>query len=654
MPQSFHVVYPRDYTVTNHVIAITQDSTKVVILESNCLDELFHEIHEPSQATVQDGRVVVQNVQGRQNKVQGTNPQGEVQLDKMLLMQAQENGVALDEEQLLFLTVGQDNAIDEDVDEQPVQDLALNVDNVFHVNDCDAFDFNVDEAPTAQTMFMANLSSADLVYDEAGPSYDLDILSEDNVVPSVYSNVSFIPNDAYTMIYNDMYEPHAQAVSKTSQNTVVENSLTAELATYKEQVEMYERRAGSSQRADHSLKTNQIVDGVSTKYTCNACPYEAEVAQNAVDRKHDEIKQKNLLIVNDNLITECLSKEVFYVATNSKLNVARFTEMHVANTIVEARCLELEAALSNLCDKSHNDNHNELVNQFSNLENHVKPTVLALGKYAIGVEPLPPRLRNNREAHLYYLKHLKESVETIHEIVEEAKVVRPLDSLIVYACRYTKHSQELLEYAIGTCPQDSYPRDKKHAHVPLIRKKQVTFCRTISCGYYLLYSKSMGISVSSVVLGEDLRKIQPTSDIEIFVGYAPSKKAESSLMEDNLVAPVDDYPFINVFAPEPSSDASSSGDYLNQTVSKWIYKVKIDEYGDVMKNKARLVAKGYRHEEEIDFEESFAPVARIEAIRIFIINAASKNMTIYQMDTMQDVRTHEEVRQEVLSSLAIN
>nr|GFB80057.1 integrase, catalytic region, zinc finger, CCHC-type, peptidase aspartic, catalytic [Tanacetum cinerariifolium] len=54
---------------------------------------------------------------------------------------------------------------------------------------------------------------------------------------------------------------------------------------------------------------------------------------------------------------------------------------------------------------------------------------------------------------------------------------------------------------------------------------------------------------------------------------------------------------------------------------KWIYKVKLDEYGDVLKNKAWLVAKGYRQEEGIDFEESFAPVARIEAIRIFIANA---------------------------------
>ncbi|GJU14767.1 retrovirus-related pol polyprotein from transposon TNT 1-94 [Tanacetum coccineum] len=50
-------------------------------------------------------------------------------------------------------------------------------------------------------------------------------------------------------------------------------------------------------------------------------------------------------------------------------------------------------------------------------------------------------------------------------------------------------------------------------------------------------------------------------------------------------------------------------------------QVMLDEYGDVLKDKARLVAKGYRQEEGIDFEESFAPVARIEAIRIFIANA---------------------------------
>nr|GFA75765.1 putative ribonuclease H-like domain-containing protein [Tanacetum cinerariifolium] len=65
---------------------------------------------------------------------------------------------------------------------------------------------------------------------------------------------------------------------------------------------------------------------------------------------------------------------------------------------------------------------------------------------------------------------------------------------------------------------------------------------------------------------------------------------------------------------------------------KWIYKVKLDELGGIPKNKARLVARGYRQEEGIDFEESFAPVARLEAIRIFLAYSVHKNMVVYQMD----------------------
>nr|GEZ18996.1 retrovirus-related Pol polyprotein from transposon TNT 1-94 [Tanacetum cinerariifolium] len=82
---------------------------------------------------------------------------------------------------------------------------------------------------------------------------------------------------------------------------------------------------------------------------------------------------------------------------------------------------------------------------------------------------------------------------------------------------------------------------------------------------------------------------------------------------------------------------------------KWIYKVKLDEYGDVLKNKARLVAKGYQQEEGLDFEESFAPVVRSEAIRIFIANLASKNMTIYHMDVKKTF-LNGELKEEVCVS----
>nr|GFC04193.1 hypothetical protein [Tanacetum cinerariifolium] len=152
---------------------------------------------------------------------------------------------------------------------------------------------DVDEAPTAQTMFMANLSSAAPITDEAGPSYDSDILSEvrdhdqylddtcayqeehvmhdsvqldhvvdlhadhtsiSNMIPYdqyvkdidvsvVHSNASSVPNDTFMMIYDDMCESIAPSESNSSRNAVVKNSLTAKLATYREQVKLYKRRA---------------------------------------------------------------------------------------------------------------------------------------------------------------------------------------------------------------------------------------------------------------------------------------------------------------------------------------------------------------------------------------------------------------------------
>nr|GEV26299.1 retrovirus-related Pol polyprotein from transposon TNT 1-94 [Tanacetum cinerariifolium] len=786
--------------LTNTLALLTQ-SYRTFLPQTN--NQLRTSSNARNQATVQDGKVVVQNVQRRPNRGQGMNPRG---------------GSAAG-------YVG-----------------AQNRDG--NADDYDAFDSDVDDAPTAQTMFMANLSSADPVTDEAGPSYDSDILSEvpnhelyqdaacahheghyvkDNEVLVVHSDASSVPTDAFMMIYNDMCESHDQSISNPSRNIVVKNSLIAELATYKEHVELElhsiklqlastinhnksmveevsflkkdfkqkenkyledfldmkslkEKVEDKLIKQDQSLQTvhmlcrprphynemNKVAIGyknplcltrtkqvqpalyndheilkdnhasakvhntedtleiaeitrkkindkmndpecvtrkvkitphdyskenflatftpqkqltpeqifwsndlmklksealkeqtnvsrpikaftvyppntpatlvpkvLPTKsqvkihiftliklfsefdktckkritptghtegergfeqtkkcYLKEVIPFfktlkenfegiqkaltkeikemkdvseelEAEVAQYAVDRKHDAIEWKNLLIANDNLIAACLSQEVFYVATNSELNVARFTEMYVANTTVEARCLALEAELANLRDTNNHATQKELNNHFSKLKvNHlnlqlkyqnlkdsignnpptpdkdihdfdsvfvigkmqaslqgkdnvirqlkkqlfqlqvtrsdtdrtlkhykelydfikitraknieqvtnlttknvnlkssvtkdtVKPQVLVRAKHAIDVEPIVPRLRNNRDAHLDYLRHLKESVETIRDIVQEAKVVRTLDRSIVSTCHYTKHSQELLEYAI--------------------------------------------------------------------------------------------------------------------------------------------------------------------------------------------------------------
>ncbi|GJY98828.1 hypothetical protein Tco_0516258 [Tanacetum coccineum] len=200
-------------------------------------------------------------------KDRGTMLGVQVNQGRLNVTTATENGLTLDEEQLLFIAGGQDNAVDEDVDEQPVQDLALTVYNVFQAHNCDAFDSDVDEAPTAQTMFMENISSAYPVYDEASPSYDSDILSEvpdhdnyqdavcehhevhkmhDDVQPNyVVDSHANYTSDSNMIPYDQYVKENAVPVvqSNESSNNVVDNSLTAELATYKEQVELYERRA---------------------------------------------------------------------------------------------------------------------------------------------------------------------------------------------------------------------------------------------------------------------------------------------------------------------------------------------------------------------------------------------------------------------------
>ncbi|GJS22701.1 hypothetical protein Tco_0451333 [Tanacetum coccineum] len=895
-----------------------------------------------SNVSPQHYQVVIQNVHGRQNIGQGNNARGAGAVGYGRTQNRVGNANPGQARQVKCYNCNRDNAIDEDVDEQPVQDLALNMDNVFQADDCDAYDSNVDEAPTAQTMFMANLSSADPVRDKVGPSYDSDVLSEvhdhdhyqdavcdhheehkmhddvqpnhvveshadytsdsnmtpydqyvkDNATPVVQNNASMVPNDAYVMIDNDVHKSDVIYVSHIPWNTVANNLLYAELATYKEQVELYERRARfeltkQEQKIDeqlrivicdrnikeenlkkelHSIKlqlastiqhNKLMVDEVTSlkkdfnqkenKYLeefldlkalkdkvedklfkqgqsiqtvhmmCKPRSYYDEVnkvaigyknplclhharqvqpalysghvivtpnhtqavvrdcaetlEQSEISRKkmHDKMKANECVDNKVNITPPNYSKENFLATftpqkqltpeqlfwsqdivkmkaealkeqntrpikaltvyppntpatlvprvlpTKSQVKINIFTlrqlfsefektckkritptgitegergfeqtktcyltevipffktlqehfegiqkaltkevkEMSDAfdeleaeldqsfvdrkhdeierknlliehdNIIADARCLELEAELSNLRDDVRKDNYNELLNRFSNLEvnhlnlqlkyqnlkdsfqnkpsssvndtpdfnsvfmigqmkaslqgkdnviqklkmqisqlketrseldrtldfrardfqisqltekvnglqeqnelfraenakikqhykelydsikitrakhteqitalkneneslkvqlqntvscvttNQVKPNVLAPGKYAIDVEPIPPRNRNNREVHLVYLRHLKESVDTLREIVEEAKVERPLDRSLAFACRYTKHSQELLEYVFGTCPKVFNQQDKKHATTP--RKKQVTF-----------------------------------------------------------------------------------------------------------------------------------------------------------------------------------
>ncbi|GJR87172.1 retrovirus-related pol polyprotein from transposon TNT 1-94 [Tanacetum coccineum] len=713
--------------------------------------------------------------------------------DKMLLMQAQENEVVLDEEQLLFIASGQDNTLDDDVDEPPVQDFTLNVDQAFQadqyilseVQDHDNYLNNVGEYHEVHE-----------IQNDVGTNYVVDSDAE------YTSDSNIIPYEQYA----------AQCISANKQNKLVNESLTAELARYKEQVELYEKGKESLKKELYSVKmqlnftidhNKLMIEEVETlkkdfkqkeniyledfldmkelkekvedklfkqdqslqtvHMLCKPKPFydrkkkvaigyknplyltsamqvqsalyngheivktnhapavvhdsedtielaeitrkrmlekmkspltfegiqtalikevkeikeifkqmEAEVDQNARDKKCAEIERKNLLIENENLIADYLSNELLYSVMNAVNTVSRFSKMHDAYTVEQARNVELEAEISKLKHKIQNDDHSEMIKYFSNLEadhlnlqlkyqhlkecfgnnkpqtsqdahafdlffeinklkehlqgknntirklkeqishmnerrseadrildfkaldsqmieltknvtalqeqnerlraenekvkqhykelydsikitraktiektssllteneklkaqlkekmecvtmNTVKPKVLTPGMYAIDVEPIPPHNRNNREAHLDYLKHLKESVETLREIVEEARIEKPLDNALEYACFYTKRSQELLEYVIGTCPKELSKRDKKVTTTPLNRNKQVTFKETC------------GTSTNNTQTHVEQQKVQKTNVHVIpFTGVNSSTEASRSKPKSN-------------------------------------------------------------------------------------------------------------------------
>src|ERR687886_229713 len=126
---------------------------------------------------------------------------------------------------------------------------------------------------------------------------------------------------------------------------------------------------------------------------------------------------------------------------------------------------------------------------------------------------------------------------------------------------------------------------------------------------------------------------QATSNFCLFVNFVsrvePSR-IEEAIRDPNWVNAMQEE--LNQFERNkvwnlvpPPADASIIG-------TKWIYRNKLDEHGVVVRNKARLVAQGYSQEEGIDYDETFAPVARLEAIRIFLAFSANQDFKVYQMD----------------------
>nr|GEW80117.1 hypothetical protein [Tanacetum cinerariifolium] len=219
--------------------------------------------------------------------------------------------------------------VDEDVDEPLVQDLALNVDNVFQADECDAFDSDNSE-DTIEIAKITRKKMNDKMKFPMWTEQNIDIRPLDYLTENYL--VTFTPQTQLTpeQIFwsKDILKIKAKALK---QQTKASKPIKALM--------VYPPNTPATLVPKGSTKEIKEIKEIFEEL-------EAEVDQNAMNRKSDEIEWKNLLIENDNLVAAFLSKEVFYIAKNYELTVSRFTEMHDAHTVVQARCLELEAELS--------------------------------------------------------------------------------------------------------------------------------------------------------------------------------------------------------------------------------------------------------------------------------------------------------------------
>ncbi|GJT47243.1 retrovirus-related pol polyprotein from transposon TNT 1-94 [Tanacetum coccineum] len=132
------------------------------------------------------------------------------------------------------------------------------------------------------------------------------------------------------------------------------------------------------------------------------------------------------------------------------------------------------------------------------------------------------------------------------------------------------------------------------------------------------------LSTTKVPLdGENLDKMKEKGDACTFLGYSTQSKAYREELHK--------FDRLNVWE---LVDRPLCKNVIN---IKWLFKNKHDEENTVIRNKARLVAKGYAQKEGIDFEESFAPVAMLEVVRLFVAYAAHKSFLVYQMDVKTSI-----------------
>ncbi|GKA12133.1 hypothetical protein Tco_0691679, partial [Tanacetum coccineum] len=328
-------------------------------------------------------------------------------------------------------------------------------------DECDAFDLDVDDELTAQTIFMANLSSARSANPQAAGPSNASILSEVHTLENAidYSDT----NQDEHEIHNEVQQSNvidSTSIQNDDHDSVIKHFSKLEVEHFNLQLkyENLKERFGNKKPV-----TSSDAPSVDSLFVIGKLNEQIQSRGNTIRKLKEKISRLTEKNSNANPTLDLKA-----LVSHNKELTAKLNALHDLNERFRAENAKVKQHYKESYDsikitrtKTTNQD-NSLLSEIKKVKAQLKdnfkcvtipdskPKVLAPSRYPIDVEPFPPRLKKNREVHLHFIKHLKENVETLRKIVDDAKVERPLDTSLASACCYTKHPQELLEYVIGT------------------------------------------------------------------------------------------------------------------------------------------------------------------------------------------------------------
>nr|GEU33029.1 hypothetical protein [Tanacetum cinerariifolium] len=383
---------------------------------------------------------------------------------------------------------------------------------------------------------------------------------------------------------------------------------------------------------------------------------EQAVEQHCVEKNKFQDKMNNVWKENKRLLEQAISTVIVNIVVHANVNYA-------CKTVNECEsCVTIETELQR--DFIKRECYDTLFKQYTTLEKHcisleekvlvitaLKDTLRKLqGKVVVNeavtlhpidpellkidVAPLAPKLRNNKKAHNDYLKHTQEEIVTLREIVENERLLNPLNTSLDYALAkafrvFNIKRQEMKETVHVTFSEDYEAISQSGLEDLLTLKDSVSFEDppefTIANIHPALSESDHLESTNNL----EPAKIQANVTNEPITGITTRSR-----VRDSEAASAHECLYVNFLSKIEPKKLIEALEEKGKTIigTKWIWKNKMDEEGVVTKNKVRLVAQGYNQQERIDYEETFALVARLKAIKIFLAYAAYIGFVVYQMN----------------------